>query len=82
MKGQVIRRMELLYRGTEHGFTAESFHKRCDDQIPTTTLTFVKSDMGLVFGGFTSVPWSSDHYRDYPDESAFIFSVTHRTKHE
>ena len=81
-KGTPISRLELLYRGSEHGFSAEEFHKRCDDSIPTTTLTFDLSEMGKAFGGFASVPWSSAHSLDYPDHTAFIFSLTNRTKHE
>jgi hypothetical protein len=72
--------MILVYRGTEHGFTAENFHSHCDN-IPNT-MTFVKSDMDRVFGGFASVPWSVEHYQDLEDHKAFIFSLTHRTIHE
>jgi hypothetical protein len=54
-KKQKILRMIIVYRGTEDGFTAESFHKKCDN-IPNT-MTFVKTDMENVFGGFASIPW-------------------------
>lgn len=74
--------MQLLYRGTEDKFTAEAFHARCDNSSPPTTLTFVKSEFDRVFGGFASIPWTSSAYNDYSDEKAFIFSLTHRTKHE
>jgi hypothetical protein len=26
--------------------------------------------------------WQSEQYRDYPDETAFVFSLSHGTKHE
>ena len=72
----------MLYRGSEHGFTAKDFHYRADDSLPTATLTFVKSDQGRAFGGFTSMAWQSEQYRDYPDETAFVFSLSQGTKHE
>ena len=50
-----IQRMILIFRGTEHGFTADRFHKKCDN-IPNT-MTFVKTDVEKVFGGFASIPW-------------------------
>lgn len=56
-KSHHISRMELLYRATENGFTAESFHSRCDDSNPTATLTFVLSEHGKTFGAFSSIPW-------------------------
>jgi hypothetical protein len=46
---------ELLYRGSEDGFTSQMFHQKCDDQ--GSTLVIVKSKEGFVFGGFTSVSW-------------------------
>jgi hypothetical protein len=81
-KGEPIKKMQLLYRGTEDKFTAEAFHARCDNSSPPTTLTFVKSEFDRVFGGFASIPWTSSAYNDYSDERAFIFSLSHRTKHE
>jgi hypothetical protein len=43
--------------------------------------------MGHRFGAYTSVPWATpkgdkSNYRYHVDEEAFLFSITHRTKHE
>ena len=66
------QRFKLLYRATIDGFSAHSFHKKCDGQ--SNTLTIIKSTYGNIFGGFTTKPWSSNgQYVDDPD--AFVFSL-------
>lgn len=69
----------LIYRASRDGFTAQSFHKRCDDCSPT--MSVIKSSSGYVFGGFTTVPWSSTH-QDKSDARAFLFTLEnpHRIK--
>ena len=47
----------LLYRASEHDYTARSFHEYCDD-INTPTLIIIKSTEGWVFGGYTTQSWS------------------------
>ena len=47
---------KMIYRASEHGYTAESFHKYCDDQGPT--LIVIKSSRGWIFGGYTTKSWS------------------------
>ncbi len=47
---------KLLYRASEHGYTAKSFHKYCDDKGPT--LVVIKSTGGWIFGGYTTQSWS------------------------
>ena len=46
---------KLLYRASEHGYTAESFHKCCDGKKPT--LIVIKSCRGWIFGGYTTQSW-------------------------
>ena len=43
---------KLLYRSSEHDYTAKSFHEYCDDKGPT--LIVVKSSGGWIFGGYTT----------------------------
>jgi len=45
----------LLYRGSQHGWTAADFHRLCDDQGPT--LVLLKNTAGKRFGGFTTENW-------------------------
>ncbi len=47
---------KLIYRTSDHGYTAESFHDYCDDKGPT--IVIIKSDGGWIFGGYTTQPWS------------------------
>ena len=47
---------KLLYRASEHDYTAESFHEYCDDKKPT--LIVIKSSGGWIFGGYTTQSWS------------------------
>ncbi len=47
---------KLIYRASEHGYSAESFHHYCDDKGPT--LVVIKSSGGWIFGGYTTQSWS------------------------
>ncbi len=47
---------KLIYRASEHGYTAKSFHECCDDKGPT--LVIIKSSGGWIFGGYTTQLWS------------------------
>ncbi len=51
-------KLKLLYRASEHGYTARSFHECCDDKGPT--LIMIKSDGGWIFGGYTTQSWSGE----------------------
>ena len=50
--------MKLIYRASEHGYTAKSFHNYCDDKGPT--LIIIKSIEGWIFEGYTTQSWSGD----------------------
>jgi len=62
----------LLYRATTDGFSACSFHSKCDNK--PNTLVIIKSKSGNVFGGYTQQDWSSRFGLHKKDPSAFIFS--------
>ena len=53
----------LLYRASEHDYTAKSFHEHCDEKGPT--LVIIKSSGGCIFGGYTTQSWSGDSIYDY-----------------
>ena len=46
---------KLLYRASEHNYSAYSFHKCCNDKGPT--LIVIKSSGGWIFGGYTTQSW-------------------------
>ena len=50
--------MTLLYRGTKDGMTSKVFHEKCDNQGKTITL--YRNIKGNIFGGYASIPWSSE----------------------
>jgi hypothetical protein len=68
----------LLYRGTRDGFSANSFHLKCDGHL--ATLTILKaSGTSYIFGGFTSQAWQSPTpARVKADPSVFLFSLTNK----
>ena len=47
---------KLLYRASEHNYSAKSFHECCNDKGPT--LVIIKSSEGWIFGGYTTQSWS------------------------
>ncbi len=58
---------KLIYRASEHGYSAKSFHECCDDKGPT--LIVIKSSGGWIFGGYTTRSWIVVH----PDEDGGIY---------
>ena len=49
----------LIYRASEHGYTASSFHEYCD-YVKGPTLIVIKSSGGWIFGGYTTRSWSGN----------------------
>ena len=67
---------KLLYRGSQHGFSPNDFHSRCDGF--NNTLTIIKAESTeFIFGGFNSECWDSSG-KHKADNSAFLFSLTNR----
>ena len=65
-------RWQQLYRATRDGFSAANFHSKCDGQ--SNTLSVIRTNLGFVFGGFTTKPWSGKVVYEN-DPEAFIFSL-------
>ena len=57
----------MIYRASEYGYTAKSFHECCDDKGPT--LIIIKSSGGWILGGLTTQSWKVVH----PDEDGCIY---------
>lgn len=51
----------LCYSGEVHGFSASTFHSRCDNKGPTVTIARVSSGSGTgrIIGGYAPVAWTS-----------------------
>ena len=74
-----IKQFNLLFRASEHGFSAQKFHSLCDNK--GATIVIIKSKNGNVFGGYTSKSWiSSDGFAWGRDEKAFLFLIEFGTE--
>ncbi|CAF0995428.1 unnamed protein product [Rotaria sordida] len=70
--GKIYQRWELIYKASRDGFDANAFHSRCNNQGPT--MTIILSNNNYLFGGYTSIPWTSDgSYKN--DPTAFLFTL-------
>jgi len=70
-------KFDLLFTASINGDTFKNFHKYCDGKGPTVTV--VKGENGYIFGGYVTVPFSSDNKSHY-DDKAFLFSLTNMKK--
>ena len=66
--------IELLYRGSRDGTLSKNFHEKCDNQGETVTL--YKNEIGNIFGGYSSISWTSksDSFNNAP--GSFLFTLT------
>ena len=62
----------LLYRASEHGDKAKTFHEKCDNH--QNTLVLVETTKGVRFGGFTTKTWDGKCIKKV-DNNAFVFSL-------
>jgi hypothetical protein len=63
----------LLFRGSDHGWTAKAFHLKCDHKSSLICLYKVKK--GDCIGGFTSSHWDSTT-KPVDDRDAMLFNLT------
>jgi len=78
----------LLWRGSRDGFDTAAFHRLCDGKA--NTVTVIKNTNGFIFGGFTSIPWSSsedddddddDDYDDDDDDYGYQFQAYNKKEY-
>ena len=71
---QYPKKVELLFRASEHKFSAAIFHKKCDNIADTFTL--VKTEFGKIIGGYTHYKWNAVKQKYVTDENmkAFLLS--------
>lgn len=69
------KQLKLIYRATRDGFSAQSFHQKCDNRGPT--LTVIRSTGGYLFGGYTSASWETRVFSAVKtDKNAFLFTLS------
>ena len=76
-KGNI--KLSLIYKATIDSDFSNKFHEKCDNNSPTITL--IKTDNGLRFGGYTTQTWNNNEECKQDDE-AFLFSIDLRKKYE
>ena len=65
----------MRYRASDDGFSAEDFHRQCDNI--RNTITIIKSKNGNIFGGYTDIAWDSNSfYRN--DPKAILYSLVNK----
>jgi len=63
----------ILYNAKAHGYSAATFHQKCDQVNGTVTLVTLKN--GAKFGGYNPDNWSGQNTsKNAP--AAFLFSLT------
>ena len=65
------KKIKLLYRSSDHNFTAKSFHKHCDGHGPT--ITIIQSNYGNIFGGYAPGKWPTS--KVYSSKDIFLFLI-------
>ncbi|UJR17818.1 hypothetical protein I4U23_004717 [Adineta vaga] len=74
--GTPNQQWKLLYKATRDGFKPKDFHRCCDKRGPTMTI-YRDDTSRYLFGGFTSISWTSPYLLDAAprDSSAFLFTL-------
>jgi len=71
----VNQKLSLIYRASQDGFEACSFHEKCN--YKPNTLVIIKSANGNIFGGYTEQSWNYINNCNV-DPNAFIFSLINK----
>ena len=71
--------MIRIFRASDHEFDNDAFHKHCDGKA--NTLTIIHNSHGKIFGGFSTIPWtSSNQMMSKAKSGCFISSVDMQQK--
>ncbi|KAG2392708.1 hypothetical protein C9374_011433 [Naegleria lovaniensis] len=73
LKEKGLTKCFLLYRGSQDGFTAQSFHAKCDSHTPTLTIIKTSGHDPQIFGGYTTQTWNPVNGNYKRDSESFIF---------
>ena len=61
----------LIFCTSRDGDTIDAFKNKCENQSPT--LVIIKTEKGIIFGGYASSPWKENG--SIQDNNSFIFSI-------
>ena len=62
----------IIYKASELGDRAMTFHQKCDDI--DISLILIETEKGVRFGGFTTKSWNGNCVQKI-DNDAFVFSI-------
>ena len=69
-----VERADLLFRASEHNFSAAAFHEKCDNK--NDTLIIIRTEFGKTIGGYAHNPWDSGSlWLSDSNRRTFIFSL-------
>lgn len=51
----------MIYKASKDGYGNDDFYKKCNHK-GGATITIIKSEHGLLFGGYTSIFWKRFEY--------------------
>ena len=76
------KKLELLYRATEHGDSVSTFHSRCDNK--GENIVFYKTNKNKKFGGHSCKSWKSsgEWNNDNGDPNFFLFNLTTKKQYK
>jgi len=77
LDGKQVYETVLEYRGSNHGWEGEDFHKRADNKGWTVSLFKILD--GDCVGGFTTQSWDwkkHDYNLEVRDDNAFLFNLS------
>ena len=63
--------MHLVFKGSRDGFKKERLWNLCDNY--PHSITFVQSEFGNIFGGYSSKPWNNNN--QYTEGETFLFLI-------
>ena len=76
------KKLNLLYRATEHGDSVSTFHSRCDNK--GENIVFYKTTKNRKFGGHSCKSWKSSGgwNNDNDDPNFFLFNLTTKKQYK
>jgi hypothetical protein len=70
------KQLQLLFRASEHDFSAIAFHSKCDNI--EDTLTIVRTEFGKTIAGFSHYMWNKPNNGNRVDDkkrNAFLLQL-------
>ena len=71
-KRNISNNLKLVYRASRDGYTANVFHKKCNNMGKTICL--IKTDINNIFGGYTPIEWTGKGGPKLNDK-CFVFLI-------